>query len=384
MMTEKLYYKDSHIRSFTATVLSCEEAEGGFDLELSATAFFPGGGGQLCDEGTLNGVRLLSVREEGERILHRSPVAFGVGSEVQGELDWDVRFRRMQLHSAEHIVSGLAHSRWGAENSGFHMNGEFVTMDLTVELTEADVLWLETEANAVIFRNTPFQTWFPEKAELDALQYRSKKELSGAVRLVAVEGVDLCACCAPHVHLAGEIGSIRLPEAMRHRGGMRLILRSGSYALEEHQRQSVIMSKLSAALSVPQERIVEAVEKLLNTVGEQKHMISQLQKQSLEAIARSAEPVDNALLFFVEDCDREALRAMVNGGLEKCGLCAAFAGGDGAWQYILGSREIDLRANAKAINAAIHGKGGGSPQMIQGSATATRAEIEAFWEGFHG
>ena len=135
---------------------------------------------------------------------------------------------------------------------------------------------------------------------------------------------------------------------------------------------------------MPQERIVEAVEKLLNTVGEQKHMISQLQKQSLEAVARSAKPVDNALLFFVEDCDREALRSMVNGGLEKCGLCAAFAGGDGAWQYILGSREIDLRANAKAINAAIHGKGGGSPQMIQGSATATRAEIEAFWEGFHG
>ena len=383
-MTEKLYYKDSHIRSFTATVLSCEEAEGGFDVELSATAFFPGGGGQLCDEGTLNGVELLSVREEGERILHRSPVAFGVGAKVQGELDWEVRFRRMQLHSAEHIVSGLAHSHWGAENSGFHMNGEFVTMDLTVELTEADIRRLETEANAVIFRNKPFKTWFPEKAELDALQYRSKKELSGAVRLVAVEGVDLCACCAPHVHLAGEIGSIRLPDAMRHRGGMRLILRAGSYALEEHQRQSAILSALSAALSVPQERITEAVDKLLATLGEQKHMISQLQIQQLQALAEKAVPVNDTLLFFVEDCDREALRAMVNLALEKCGLCAAFAGQDGAWQYILGSRETDLRANAKTVNAAIHGKGGGSAQMIQGSATATRAEIEAFWEGFHG
>lgn len=383
-MTEKLYYSDSHIRSFTATVLSCVPCAQGYDVELSATAFFPGGGGQLCDEGTLNGVRLLSVREEGEHIYHRSPVAFAVGSEVQGELDWDVRFRRMQLHSAEHIVSGLAHSRWGAENSGFHMNGEFVTMDLTVELTEADILWLETEANAVIYRNTPFRSWFPEKAELDALSYRSKKELNGAVRLVEVEGIDLCACCAPHVQLSGEIGSIRLLDAMRHRGGMRLVLRSGSYALEEHQRQSAILSKLSAALSVPQERISEAVEKLLATLGEQKHTISQLQIQSLAALADNAEPVNDALLFFVEDCDREALRAMVNKALEKCGLCAAFAGKDGAWQYILGSRAIDLRANAKAINAAIFGKGGGSARMIQGSATATRTEIEAFWEGFHG
>lgn len=383
-MTEKLYYKNSHISDFTATVLSCTACAQGYGLELSATAFFPGGGGQLCDEGTLNGVRLLSVREEGEHIYHLSPVPFEVGSEVRGELDWDVRFRRMQLHSAEHIVSGLAHSRWGAENSGFHMNGEFVTLDLTVELTAEDVLWLETEANAVIFRNTPFRTWFPEKAELDALQYRSKKELTGAVRLVAVEGVDLCACCAPHVQLAGEIGCIRLLDAMRHRGGMRLILRSGAYALEEHQRQSAILAKLSAALSVPQERIEEAVAKLLNTVGEQKHTIAQLQIQQLEALARSAEPEHDALLFFVEDCDREALRSMVNLALEKCSLCGAFAGRDGAWQYILGSRGIDLRANGKAINAAIQGKGGGSPQMIQGSAAAAREEIESFWEGFHG
>ncbi len=383
-MTEKLYYQDSHIRSFSATVLSCTACEGGYDLELNATAFFPGGGGQLCDEGSMGGVRLLSVREEGEHIYHRSPVAFAVGSEVQCELDWDVRFRRMQLHSAEHIISGLAHTRWGAENSGFHMNGEFVTMDLTVELTEEDILWLEREANAVVCRNAAFRTWFPDRAELDSLSYRSKKELSGQVRLVAVEGVDLCACCAPHVQLAGEIGCIRLLDAMRHRGGMRLILRAGSYALEEQQRQSAILASLSAALSVPQERILDAVQKLLNTVGEQKHSIAELQKQSLETIARSAEPVNDALLFFVEDCDREALRSMVNLALEKCALCAAFAGRDGAWQYILGSRSIDLRANAKSINAAIHGKGGGSAQMIQGSATAARAEIEAFWEGFHG
>lgn len=383
-MTRKLFYEDSHIHSFSATVLSCQKTEDSYDIELSSTAFFPGGGGQLCDEGSLNGVRLLSVREDGERILHRSPIPFTEGSEVQGELDWDVRFRRMQLHSAEHIVCGLAHQRWGAENSGFHMNGEFVTMDLTSELTDTDLLWLETEANAVIYRNAAFRCFFPSKEELASFNYRSKKDLAGDVRLVEIEGTDLCACCAPHVHAAGEIGVLRLTDAMRHRGGMRIILRAGYYALEEQQRQSVILSSLSSALSVPQECITEAVGKLLATIDKQKYALSSLQKQFLCALADTAEPTEDSLLFFVEDCDREALRSMVNYALEKCSLCGAFAGKDGDWQYILGSSRINLRAEAKSINAALAGKGGGSPAMIQGSSSASREEIERFWEDFHG
>ncbi len=383
-MTEKLYYTDSHIRSFSATVLSCTAAEDGYELELSATAFFPGGGGQLCDEGSLNGVPLLSVREEGEHIFHRCAQPFPVGSAVTGELDWDVRFGRMQLHSAEHIVCGLAHSLWGAENSGFHMNSDSVILDLTVELSREQLLELEREANAAIFRNTPFHCFFPPAEELAALPYRSKKELSGDVRLVEIEGIDLCACCAPHVHTAGEIGSIRLTDAMRHRGGMRLTLLSGFFALEEAVRQDAILSALSAALSVPFDRLGEAVEKLLTTQGEQKQLIARMQRDKLEDLARAAVPEGDSLLFFLEECDREALRAMVNTALERCSLCGAFAGRDGAWQYILGSKNIDLRANAKTINAAIDGKGGGSPAMIQGSARAKKDEIEAFWEGLHG
>lgn len=383
-MTEKIFYTDSHISRFSATVLSCEKVENGFDIQLSATAFFPGGGGQLCDQGTLNGVPLLSVREEDGRILHHSPQAFALGETVMGEVDWDVRFRRMQLHSAEHIVCGLAHSRWGAENSGFHMNPGSVTLDLTTELSPADILWLEREANAVIFRNTPFHCFFPTGEELASLSYRSKKELNGDVRLVEIAGIDLCACCAPHVQLAGEIGSIRLLDAMRHRGGMRITLLSGSFALEEGQKQSDILSRLGAKLSVPQDRLEETVDKLLDKLGEQKQKLAQHEREVLCTLARTAKPQNDALLFFVEDCSRDALRAMVNVALEKCTLCAAFAGTDGAWQYIMGSSGTDLRAHAKTINTAIQGKGGGSSAMIQGSATASKHTIETFWEGFHG
>lgn len=383
-MTDKLYYKNSHIRSFSATVLSCREHDGAFDVELSATAFFPGGGGQLCDGGTIAGETVLSVREEGEHIYHRLGRALSVGSEAECELDWETRFGRMQLHSAEHIVCGLAHGHWGAENSGFHMNAESVTMDLTVELSEEQLRLLEREANEVVWRNAAYRCWFPDAGELASLEYRSKKELKGDIRLVAIEGVDLCACCAPHVHSAGEIGSIRLLDAMRHRGGMRITLRAGRFALQEEQLRGTLLGKLSAALSVPQERIGEAVERLLQTVQQQKYELSKLQAESMEALARSAEPENDALLFFVGDCERDALRSMVNLALEKCSLCAAFSGSDGAWQYILGSKGKDLRAESKTINAAIHGKGGGSAQMIQGSCTATREELKRFWEGFHG
>lgn len=383
-MTEKLYYENSHIRSFSARVTACEAAGDTYEVELSATAFFPGGGGQLCDGGTVGGVPLLSVREEGEHIYHRLASPLEPGREVECELDWEMRFGRMQLHSAEHIVCGLAHRRWGAENSGFHMNPDSVTLDLTVELSEEELLWLEREANRIVWANTPFRCWFPEKEELAALPYRSKKELMGDVRLVEIEGVDLCACCAPHVQLAGEIGLIRLPDAMRHRGGMRITLRAGRFALEEEQKRGAVLGGLSSALSVPPERLGEAVERLLSTLERQKAELSQLQRAAMETLARSAEPENGALLFFVDACDRDALRALVNLGLEKCALCAAFSGQDGAWQYILGSRGRDLRAESRSINAAIRGKGGGSPEMLQGSCSASRQELEHFWEEFHG
>ena len=218
-MTERLYDADSHLFSFRAVVTGCEETVGGWLVTLDRTAFFPEGGGQRADTGTLGGARVLDVQERGDGIFHLVSAPLPVGEPVEGRLDAGQRLRRMQNHSGEHIVSGLAHRLFGLENVGFHMGERDMTVDLSGELTAAELEELETRANEAVRANLPVRAWFPGPEELAVLDYRSKKELTGEVRLVEIKGVDLCACCAPHVSRTGEVGLIKLLSAERHRGG---------------------------------------------------------------------------------------------------------------------------------------------------------------------
>ena len=200
---EKLYYLDSHIRRFTATVLECRAAGKEWEVALDRTAFFPEGGGQKSDAGVLGGVRVLETREREGVVWHRCDAPLGVGETVEGEIDWETRFSRMQLHSGEHIVSGIAYSLWGCENVGFHMSEDSATLDFDKELSMEQVAELERRANEAVWADLPYRAWFPSPEELAAMEYRSKKELKGEVRIVEVEGVDRCACCAPHMYRTG-------------------------------------------------------------------------------------------------------------------------------------------------------------------------------------
>ena len=184
-------------------------------------------------------------------IFYRTDKKVDTGTEVKCILDYEKRFDRMQNHSGEHILTGVIHREYGLDNVGFHLSDEEpVTLDINGKLTYEQVLEMEKEANRVIYANMPIVDSYPSKEELADITYRSKIEIDGQVRLITIgddnETVDICACCAPHVQLSGEIGSIRLLDAMRHRGGMRLILRSGSYALEEHQRHHRPRNSLSS------------------------------------------------------------------------------------------------------------------------------------------
>ena len=232
-MTEKLFYADAHMRKFTARVLSCEECGGRFAVTLDRTAFFPEGGGQGGDTGALGGVRVTDTREEKGEIVHFCGAPLVPGTEVTGELDGETRFARMQIHSAEHLVSGHAHTLWGCENIGFHMDEHGATIDFDREIDAEQLLRLERLANEDVWKNLPINILWPAEEELAAMPFRQKKALAMPVRIVEVPGVDLCACCAPHVSFTGEIGLIRLKDRMRHRGGVRFTMLAGRAAYED-------------------------------------------------------------------------------------------------------------------------------------------------------
>ena len=381
-MTERLYWMDSHRREFEATVISCLEEKGRWAVILDKTAFFPEGGGQSADTGLLGGVKVEDARERGDEVVHYCAAPLTVGSLVRGEIDWAQRFQRMQFHSGEHIVSGLAHQKWGCNNVGFHMNGEFVTLDFDRELDAAQLSELEAAANAVIWENRPVRTYFPSREELAQTDYRSKKEIAGQVRLAEFPGVDLCACCAPHVKATGEIGLIRLVDSMRHRGGIRITMLSGRLAWADAVKKAAAVDSLSRLLSAPRDGVVPAVERLSRELEEAKAALQRLEFQRL--LKRAAELPDtegNLCLFEEPGVNMTALRELVNVAVTKCtGMAAAFTGSDETgWKYIIGSKSVDLRAKGKAVNAAMVGRGGGSSEMIQGSASASRADIERYF-----
>ena len=382
-MTERLYYLDSYTREFEARVLECRALEKGYALLLDRTAFFPEGGGQLADTGRIGAARVSDVQLRGGEILHFTDLAIAPGERVDCELDWEQRLRRMQNHSGEHIVSGLAHKLYGCDNVGFHM-GESMTIDFNKELDAQQLTRLEQLANEAVRANLPIRCFFPVKQELERLSYRSKLELSEDVRLVEIEGTDLCACCAPHVRCTGEVGIIKLQDSMRHRGGVRVTLCCGMDALEDYRRKQDSAAGISALLSCRRDETLPAVKRLLEEQQRQKERIAELSLALVELKAASFEKTEGNICLFDNVLDEVALRKAANLLMEKCGgLAAVFSGDDeNGYRYIIGSRSFDLRAASKAINAGINGRGGGRSEMIEGRAAKPAAQIESFIASF--
>lgn len=381
-MTEKLFYADAHMRKFTARVLSCEERGKLYAVTLDRTAFFPEGGGQGSDTGTLGGVQVTDTREENGEIVHFCASPLTLGAEVTGEIDWETRFARMQIHSAEHLVSGHAHSLWGCENIGFHMDEHGATIDFDRELDAEQLAQLERLANEAVWQNLPINILWPTEEELAVLPFRQKKALTMPVRIVEVPGVDRCACCAPHVSFTGEIGLIRLKDQMRHRGGVRFTMLAGRAAYEDAALCAAETEALSRLFSAPQNALCTAAERVLGELEAEKYQRAAAERRYVEARLAALAPCEGNRLFFESGLSSAALRALAEGGKTRCtGVCAALCAEDGGYRYVMASESVDLRAAAKNINAALFGRGGGAPGMIQGSLHASREQIEEYFYG---
>lgn len=382
-MTEKLYYIDSHMKAFTATVLACEPVKDRFEVVLDRTAFFPEGGGQAGDSGFIGEAAVFDTHEKNGEVMHYVNQPIPVGSTLDCRIDWEKRFRRMQNHSGEHIVSGLVHKKYGYSNVGFHMGADFVTIDFDGFLTPEQLAEIEREANYAVAANYKVTATFPSPEVLKTLEYRSKLELTENVRIVEIENTDICACCAPHVSSTAEVGLVKILSSERRRrggDGVRITMLCGLDAYENFVRTHDNNAAISMLLSAKREETAAAVERVLAEQERMKQRNAELSRALAHLRAETLEPTDGNFIIFDTVLDEPALRELVNEAVTKCGgLAAVFSGSDEAgYRYIIGSRKIDLRASAKEINSGINGRGGGSSEMIQGSCKESAENIQNF------
>ena len=385
-MTEKLYESDGHLASFEAVVRQIAEKDGKTVVVLDRTAFFPTGGGQACDTGEINGVRVCRTEETDGTVYHylEEVPAFTAGDTVTGQIDYVQRFARMQAHSGEHIVSGVAHNLFGAENVGFHMDGLLMTVDFDLPLSDDDMARIEGRANEVVYADVPVHAETYSGDALSAIEYRSKKDFAGDVRIVTIEGVDRCACCAPHVSHTGEIGLIKILSRVSHRGGVRITLIAGREAYRDYCDKYRQTLRVAALLAAKHSETDLAVEALIAQNRELKNDVYVQKKRYCAAIVeRQKAHSDNAVVF-ADGCDMDELCEISLGMLEKCGgVSVACAGDDeNGYTYVVTCRGVVMNQYAKQINAALNGRGGGRDEMIRGSFRAKKDDINRFFETF--
>ena len=377
---EKLYERDPYLTKFTARVLSCVQGKKGFDIILNQTAFYPEGGGQPYDTGILGGVPVLEVHEREGRVVHTCAQPLEVGSQVEGTIDWARRFDLMQHHSGEHIISGLAHAKWGCDNVGFHMGSDVITIDLNVELNEDQLRELEQAANRYIWEDHPMVITYPSPQELEELEYRSKKALTGRVRITSFPGADTCACCGTHVATSGQVGLVKLLSMQRFREGVRIELVCGGRALEYMSRVLEQNHQVSNLLSAKPMETGAAVQRMLEENAALKSRILTMEDHRFAALAQEYAGAGEVLLF-EDNLTPDGLRRLCDAILRTCGgRCACFSGQEGeGYKYALGEKEGDLRTFVKTMNQTLDGRGGGKPGFVQGSVRAGREEIEVFF-----
>lgn len=379
--TRRLYYEDVYKKEFTATVVECREQKKGYVVILDESAFYPEGGGQPSDVGTLGDAKVTEVHEKDGELLHYTDKALEVGAKVEGKIDWVRRFDLMQQHSGEHMVSGLIHEAYGYDNVGFHMGSDTITIDLNGPLDETQLAEIERKTNQKIWEDTQIKIIYPTAEELEKIDYRSKKELTGQVRIVEFPGVDICACCGTHVTHTGEIGMVKLLSVEKFREGVRIEMICGKRVLDYLNMVNDQNHQISVKLSAKMDKTAQAVERLqeenFRLKGQVGQLVDDMCRKEAERYAGSG-----SVLIFMDGMDADSVRKLADAVTQTCqGCCAVFSGNaDGSYKYAIGEKDGDLRQFTKEMNAKLNGRGGGKPFFVQGSVQASEKEIRNFFE----
>ncbi len=386
-MTEKLYDRDAYLTEFDCKVLNLYSDNDYIYIETDRTAFFPEGGGQTSDKGWLDGAYVENVQIIDNKIIHfventeENVELLKNSTSLHGKIDMKKRFSDMQQHSGEHIFSGIAHKLFGCTNVGFHLGSEVVTLDFDKFLDENDICKVENLVNKAIWDNLEIKIHFPTDDELSKIEYRSKIEIEGRVRLVEIPGVDMCACCAPHVKRTGEIGIVEVVNSEKYKGGTRVSILCGERALKDIRHKLNENRKISVLTKTKPSETAEAVERLLK---EKDRLEYDLVGANREILFSKAEAIENQkkIIIFDKKLEGKLLMEFTESIKDKADeFVACFCGEEGAYRYCVASKDADLRSLAKELNSAFSGKGGGRPNFVQGSLCATEDKIKAFLEG---
>ena len=381
MITEKLYYLDNNMSEFDAVVVDCKENNKGiYEVILDKTAFFPEEGGQYADTGMIDNVRVIGAKEKYGVITHFTNSPLTTGITVHCKLDFGARYAKMQCHSAEHIVSGLISKHYSLNNVGFHLGNDDVTLDFDGMLTLKQLDEIEALANEVVYSNIPIRCEFPDSEELKNLDYRSKIELNENVRIVTIEDIDICACCAPHVSMTGEIGIIKLLDFMSYKGGIRIHMLAGVRALEDYKDRYFKCREISNMLSVKQEAICDGVSRVMNEVGKLKGEISALRRAHLDYLTENLTKSDSSIIIFDSILTQNEGRILANTATAFTdSFVAVFCDrGDGSYIYIITAKaglESLVMKVSETLKEHFSAKGGGKGLMLSGNITADKDDI---------
>ncbi len=371
---------DKFIPEFLATVTACEENKNGtYDVTLENTRFFFEGGGQPADNGTIGDVHVLDVQEKEGKIIHVCDAPVKVGEAYNCKIDKKRRQDLTEQHSGEHILSGLICRKFNANNVGFHISDDVVTVDFDVPLTKDDVAEAEREANEAVRANAEVKILYPDSETLKTLPYRSKKELTGEVRLVEYPDADLCACCGTHVVRTGEIGIIKVLSVQNYKGGVRISMVSGQRAFNDYCQKHNDISAIAVKNSCKTGEVLGAIERLEQTVSDLKLKLQKSQQTYFDAV-RDMSGESPKLIIVNEDTDVQKF-ALTLATRAKVG--AVLCGTDGNYRFALASESVDLSKVRQAWNDGVGGKGGGQPALLTGkctcdSVTATKVFEELF------
>lgn len=395
----KVYENDSYAKRICTEVLSCEPRGEHFSITLSDSVFFPEEGGQYSDTGWLT---LVGAGKEAERIrlLHGEYRKNGAepwisylvdrfiepGSRIDCELDWDIRYDRMQNHSGEHILSGLIHKTYGLNNVGFHLSDDGpVTLTMDGVLTKEQVEELEDEANRIICANFPITASYPKKEELSSLSYRSKIEIEGQVRLITIgepdRPIDVCACCAPHVARTGEIGLLKVLSVMSYKGGVQIGILCGRRALLEFRHMQQLLTQTAGLLSTNPDKLPSLVAAKLSELSETKGMVSAFREKAYLDAVETMPQSEPGCIFAEGDLSATNMKNIYNAlTTHFSGYVGVFCGSDAeGYRYFAGSSHLDSTVLAAAMREKLGAKGGGTKEMVQGKTMEKKENILTFF-----
>ena len=380
MMTERLYNQDAYLTHFEGKVLDCSPEGDGYAVVLDRTAFFPEGGGQKSDVGTLNGIPVTDVQEKSGTVYHTLSAPLNAGETVVGEIDWARRFSAMQNHTGEHILSGILHARFGYNNVGFHLGDDVVTLDVDGKPSEEDLKACETKANEAVVANHPVTVSFPSADELALLDYRSKLEMTENVRIVTIESVDCCACCAPHVSKTGEIGIIKILKAYPNKHGTRIEILCGFRALQDYRLKAEQNSRIMKLLAVPSEQTAGAVERLQDTLSAQSYELKAL-RDKLSLLSLKPEHINGVCFAQLPSTGFDGLCSCANSLTPDFdGICLLVSDNGDNCIFVLASSKQDIQPMLVEMRTSLHAKGGGKSNYAQGVLPCTVEDVRHFVE----